>query len=217
MVRPLLLPFFGACLTVMLFTSMASAQSITSGDITGTIIDPSGAAAPNATVTITNVGTNTSQSALTSQQGTYRFAFLAPGTYTLNVKATGFQTQQRTGIVVRSGQPTVEDMTLQVAAASQTVEVSASGDVVQTGNGDVSTTYNTQMIENLPNPGNDLTYYAQTTAGVTMNTQAGYSNFVVEGMPGEATLFNVNGVNYNDSFRGSITAARPTCCWASTI
>lgn len=199
--RFLFLTFFGVSLFAIVST-IALAQSITSGDITGTVIDPSGAATPNATVTLTNVNTNAAQTTLTTQQGTYRFAFVPPGTYSITVKATGFQTQRRTGIVVTAGQPAVADMRLQLATASQTVEVSASSDVVQTGNADVSTTYNTEMVQNLPNPGGDITYIAQTTPGVVMNTQAGYGNFVADGMPATSNLFTIDGVNDNDPFFG---------------
>lgn len=175
MVRRLFLPFFCACLSVMVITT-AWAQSITSGDISGTVTDQSGGATPNAKVTLTNVNTNVSQDTVTNQQGVYRFAFLAPGTYSVTVKANGFQSQQKTGLRVVAGQPTVLDVQLQVAAATQTVEVTAQGEVLQTGNADVATTYNTEVLQNLPNPGGDITYVAQTAPGVVMNTQAGYGN-----------------------------------------
>jgi len=60
------------------------------GVITGTITDPTGAVVPGATVTITNVGTNISQSTTTGSDGSYRFALVPPGTYTLEVKAANF-------------------------------------------------------------------------------------------------------------------------------
>src|SRR6202451_2669460 len=104
----------GACLSVIVVTK-STAQSITSGDITGTITDPSGARVPNATVTLTNMNTNASLSATTTQDGTYRFAFLPQGRYSVSVKATGFQPQQLNSIVVTAGQPTTADIKLQVA------------------------------------------------------------------------------------------------------
>ncbi len=74
--------------------------------------------------------------------------------------------------------------------------------MLQTANADVTTTYNPEMIQNLPNPGGDITYFAQTAPGVVMNTQAGYGNFVADGMPATSNLFTINGVNNNDPFFG---------------
>ena len=191
----------GACLGLAMLT-IVSAQSITSGDITGTVTDPSGAATPKAAVTLKNAQTNATQSTTTSEQGTYRFAFLPPGTYNVSVKATGFQPAQVSGVAVTAGQPAVADVKLKVATSSTTVEVSASSEVIQTGNADVNTTFNQQMIQNLPNPGGDITYFAQTAPGVVMNTQAGYGNFVADGMPATSNLFTINGTNSNDPFFG---------------
>jgi hypothetical protein len=201
MSRHLFVLLFCACLSAALITK-ATAQSITSGDITGTITDPSGARVPNAAVTLTNMNTNASQTATTSQDGSYRFAFLPQGRYSVSVKATGFQPQRLNSIVVTAGQPTTADIKLQVAAANQTVEVSEAATVLQTANADVTTTYNPEMLQNLPNPGGDITYYAQTAPGVVMNTQAGYGNFVADGMPATSNLFTINGVNNNDPFFG---------------
>ncbi|HEX4164856.1 MAG TPA: TonB-dependent receptor, partial [Bryobacteraceae bacterium] len=180
----------------------APAQSITSGDVTGAVTDPAHGALPGASVTLTNVDTNAIQRAKTGGQGTYRFAFVQPGTYKLSVAAAGFGTQERSGIVVTPGQPTAANFQLQIAGVSTAVEVTESGSVLQTENADATTHYSSHQLENLPNPGGDITYVAQTAPGVVMNTQAGYGNFVADGMPGTSNLFTVNGVNDNDPFFG---------------
>src|ERR1700733_170647 len=79
-----LLVFSVVCMLVA-FSAKLPAQSITSGDVTGTVTDPTGAAIPGATVTLTNVNTNTSQQATTNNDGSYRFAFVPPGAYKVNV------------------------------------------------------------------------------------------------------------------------------------
>ncbi len=199
MLRNSLLLFAAICLIVT-FGTQTKAQSIISGDVTGTITDPTSATIQGATVTLTNVNTNASQQTTTNAAGSYRFAFVAPGAYQINVGATGFQNQKRSGIVVSAGQPTAVGVQLMVAGATQTVEVVSSASSIQSQNADVATNYNSQMIENLPNPGGDITYLAQTAPGVVMNTDGGNGNFSANGMPGTSNLFTINGMNDNDPF-----------------
>jgi Carboxypeptidase regulatory-like domain len=192
-----LLAAASSLLTVSLPTP---AQSIIAGDVTGTVTDPSNAAVQGATVTLTNVSTNVSQVTTTNAEGSYRFAFVSPGAYQINISAPGFTTQQRSRVVVTAGQPTTVSVQLTVATASQTVEVVAADTAIQTQNADVATNYNSQMITNLPNPGGDITYFAQTAPGVVMNTDGGNGNFSANGMPGTSNLFTINGMNDNDPF-----------------
>jgi hypothetical protein len=181
-------------------SALATAQSITSGDVTGIVTDPTGAVVPGVAMTLTNVNTNVSQKTTTNSDGSYRFAFVPSGTYTLNAAASGFQPQQRPNVVVTPGQPTALSIQLTIASATQTVDVVEAAANLQTENADVSSGFNEEMIANLPNPGGDLTYIAQTAPGVVMNTQAGYGNFSSDGMPGLSNLFTINGMNYNDPF-----------------
>ena len=179
-----------------------AAQSITSGDVTGVVTDPGHAAVPDASVTLTNLDTNVSQKTATGAQGNYRFAFVQPGNYKVSVSATGFGTQEHAGIVVTPGQPVAANFQLPLAGVSTTVEVLEAPAIIQTENADATTHFSSQQIENLANPGGDITYVAQTAPGVVMNTQAGYGNFVADGMPGTSNLFTINGTNSNDPFFG---------------
>lgn len=182
-----------------LLTIPAWGQSLTTGDIAGTITDPSGAAVPNVTVTLNNKETGASQTATTTGSGGYRFGLLNPGTYTVSVTAPGFQSMQQDA-VVSVGQGSTLNLKLSVASASTTVEVTATGNALQTENGNVSTTISPETISNMPNPGNDLSYYVQTAPGATMNTQAGYGNSATFGISGTSNLFTVDGMNENDPF-----------------
>jgi hypothetical protein len=76
---------------LILFSTPSWSQSLTSGDITGTVLDPSGAAVANATVTLTNKDTGTTQTTTTNSTGAYRFSLLNPGKYSLSVAAQVFR------------------------------------------------------------------------------------------------------------------------------
>jgi hypothetical protein len=177
----------------------AVGQSLVSGDIAGTITDPSGAVVPNATVTLKNNGTGQTQTTTTNSSGAYRFSLLPPAQYTVSAEASGFQNVEKP-VTVAVGQATQLNLQLAVGGSSQTVEVTAEGAVVQTQNGNISTTFTPQQVELVPNPGNDLSYMVQTAPGAVMNTQAGYGNSATFGLPATSNLFTVNGMNENDPF-----------------
>jgi len=182
-----------------LLTPASFAQSLTSGSVTGTVTDPSGAAVPNANVTLKNNDTGATQTTTTNSTGAYRFALLNPGSYSLSVKAPGFQGMQQ-NVSVAVGQSSTVDAKLEVASTATTVEVTAQSSILQTDNGNVSTSISPEVIANTPNPGNDLSYYVQTTPGATMNTQAGYGNSATFGISATSNLFTIDGMNENDPF-----------------
>jgi hypothetical protein len=192
---------FGAgVLLLAAFATHSPAQSIISGDVTGIVTDATNAAIPGAAVTLTDIDTGVKQTSTTNAAGSYRFAFVAPGAYNITASAKGFRPLERTGVIVVAGQPTAVNIPLQVATTTQEVTVEETTSVLQTENADVTTTYNQHMVEDLPNPGGDLTYLAQTSPGAVMNTQSGYGNFSADGMPGISNLYTINGQNYNDPF-----------------
>jgi len=82
--------------------------------ITGFVNDPSGAVVPNAQITLTNTATNQVRQTVSNASGTYRFANVGIGTYTLNVAAQGFQKYTKTGIVVNVAQTVEQDAVLAI-------------------------------------------------------------------------------------------------------
>jgi hypothetical protein len=200
---PRLLVILGLLL-VMQLSIRALAQTTTSGGLTGVVTDASDAVVPSADVEIEDSAKGTTQSTKTDQQGVYRFFFLAPARYTLTVTHVSFQTEGR-AVNVLLGPPVSVNVTLQVAKASTTVTVTTEAPLIQAENGDVSTTMNQKQISEVPNPGNDLTYIAQTAPGAIMNTDdapaygnATTGNFSILGMPGTSNLFTLNGMNNNN-------------------
>src|SRR5215831_4336917 len=189
------------CLTAVVLCLISAvpsfAQSITSGDIVGTVTDPSGAVVPNAKVTATNDNTGAVHTTNSNGEGFYRFSFLQPGPYTVSVNATGFQSASRK-IQVAVGIAANGNISLPVTAAATTIEVTAPP--TQIDNADVSTNFSQEQISLVPNPGNDLSAVAQTSPGVVMNTQSGFGNFSSFGLPGTSNLFTIDGSNDNDPF-----------------
>jgi len=187
-------------LTVLVGTSAhLGAQSVTSGDIVGLVTDPSGAVLSNASVTLKSQENGSTQTQSTNARGVYRFSLLPPGRYTVSVAVTGFQEANAT-TVVTIGQTANLKITLAVGEAVSTVEVTSDAPLLQTENSDVSTSFSETQISQVPNPGNDLSYIAQTAPGVVQNTQGGSGNFSAYGLPATSNLFTLNGQNENDPF-----------------
>jgi Carboxypeptidase regulatory-like domain len=182
---------------LLVFPPRTFAQSTITGALTGRVMDPSHAVIPNANVTLVNTGTGTSTTTTTGANGTYHFALIDPGTYTVTAGASGFRTATRS-VAVRLGQTQTADLELQIGSAVQTITVTTEVPLVQTNNANVSTTINQLQISQIPNPGNDLTFMAQLAPGTVMNTGAGYGNLSIYGLPATSNLFTVNGMNDMD-------------------
>jgi Carboxypeptidase regulatory-like domain len=176
-----------------------AAQTSTTGDVTGVVTDPSGSVVPNAKVALKDETKGSTQETTTNAQGTYRFYLLAPGPYTVSVTATGFETTSRR-VDVAVGQIGSVPFQLTLGASTSSVTVTEAAPLLQTDNGDTSTTLNQQQISQVPNPGNDLTYIAQLAPGVVMNTQGGMGNVEAFGLPTTSNLFTMNGMDDNDPF-----------------
>jgi hypothetical protein len=94
------------------------------------------------------------------------------------------------------------DVSLELGVSTTTIEVTEQPPMLQTENANITTTFDTRTVRNIPNPGNDITYIAQTAPGVSMNTSSGngYGNFSAFGLPGTSNLFTINGNDYNGPF-----------------
>lgn len=192
-------------LCFLLFFSLPSslpAQSIVTGGVAGIITDPTGAVVTGAKLTLTNPANGDTFNVASSATGDYVFALLKPGAYTLSVSKQGFKTSTRTVTVVL-GSTVTANVALELGAGTTTVEVTGeAGAQLQTEDANITTTYETKAIQEVPNPGGDVTYVAQTAPGVTMNnsTGGGYGNFSTFGLPATSNLFTINGNDYNDPF-----------------
>jgi Carboxypeptidase regulatory-like domain/TonB dependent receptor len=180
-------------------TSQLVAQSVTSGDIVGLVTDPSGAVLANASVTLKSQENGSTQAQSTNSRGAYRFSLLPPGRYTISVTVAGFH-KANAMAVVTIGQAATVNIVLTLGEITSRVEVTSDAPLLQTDNADVSTSFSETQISLVPNPGNDLSYIAQTAPGVVQNTQGGSGNFSAYGLPATSNLFTLNGQNENDPF-----------------
>ena len=142
----------------------AAAQS-TTADILGSVTDTSGAAIPNAKVTLTNLDTKVTQTAETTGAGDYTFTQLGPGNYSVTVVENGFKTFSVPSIALAVGDRAREDAKLEVGSEAQTVQVTGQTPALQTDSSDVASTVTEQAVQDLPLSGRNYINLAQITPG----------------------------------------------------
>ena len=184
----------------ILFAPLASGQNSNTGEIKGSVMDPSGAVVPGAGVSIKNLQTGVVTQTTTNQSGLYDVPFLAPGNYTITFSKEGFRGSVREGIVLQI--ETVEiNATLQVGTSTQEIVVNAGAPLVETETSDQHVELNTQAIETAPIVGTDWrAEMMQLIPGA--NTGGG------PGMAGGGQGAGVNGTQgYNINFLSDGSAA----------
>jgi len=197
-----------AITSVLLVPADLWAQGETTSAILGQVTDSSNAVVPAATVTVVNRETGLKRSAKTDDGGRFNFPQLKPGSYTVRVEAQGFEPQQADNVVSGLGQKQTVNITLRVAQAKQTVEVTSEAAIINTSNANTSTTLSAPALENLPNPGGDMTYPIQFAPGALINTAGsgndfvggtnGYGNVEFNGLPALSNGYIVDGLETND-------------------
>src|ERR1700690_4102877 len=195
-------------LLLSLHPTVTLAQGETTSAIVGQVTDATNAAIPGATVTITNRETALQRTAKTDDEGRFNFPQLKPGTYSVKVEAEGFDPLQNDNVLSGLGQKQTVNFTLKVAQSNQTVEVSGAAPLINPENPNTSTNLNAPALENLPNPGGDLTYPLQFAAGALVNTAGsgndfvggtnGYGNVEFNGLPALSNGYIVDGLETND-------------------
>jgi hypothetical protein len=194
------LKFFALLMLVGFSFNQVLAQTTISGEITGTVTDPSHASVPNVAVTLKSADTGATQTTTTGNSGDYRFPLLRPGQYTVSAAVSGFERISISAVTVSLGQVTNVPILLSVGKATETIEVTAAAPLLNTENGNITANYSEREVELLPSPGQDLTNYALSAPGVVLSTGSGYGNFTANGMPGTSNLYTVNGGDMNDPF-----------------
>lgn len=153
--------------TAMLVPQQASAQSATTGAITGSVTDPSGAVVPLANVELTSKDTNLVQSVQTNTSGQYSFTGVRPGQYMLTVKIAGFRTSSIPAVTVEVNKSAELNIKLEVGGDNQIVEVTeAAGAQLQTTDAQIGNSISKDMIARLPTLARNVTELINLQPGV---------------------------------------------------
>jgi hypothetical protein len=165
--RCVLVCALSALLLVVISANRVSAQSAGTGALTGTVTDQSGKSVPNATVTITNSGTNQERSTTTGADGVYKFSLLPPGTYRVRFAAAGFKSAEVSGVVIDVTETPLLDKVLEIGAVTQTVTVESSVETLQTQSSTLGTTVTGSQINALPMAQRNYTEILGLSAGTS--------------------------------------------------
>ncbi|HEX8249143.1 MAG TPA: carboxypeptidase regulatory-like domain-containing protein, partial [Pyrinomonadaceae bacterium] len=175
------------------------AQSTVTGGIRGTVTDAQGAVVPNATVTITNTGTNQTQDITTDEDGGYRFSNLQPGVYSLKTTASGFAQFTQERVVVEVGQVTPIEVQLGLTGQTANVEVTAEAPVINTNSQDFATNINQTSINELPINGRRASNFVLLTPATVPDGTFGLISF--RGISGLLNNSTVDGGDNNQAFQ----------------
>src|ERR1051326_6218925 len=138
---------------IVLLASLAAQSAIgqvATAELSGAVLDATGAAVANAKVTATNNDTNRAFEAVSNSTGNYVIQLLPPGTYTITVEAPNFRKTVQRGVTLQINQQASLDFTLQVGQVNEQVEVTAQAPLLETESSSLGTVVNEQFVNQLP-------------------------------------------------------------------
>jgi hypothetical protein len=152
---------------VFLAGAVHSSAQVYSGSLTGVVTDASGAVIPSAKVALTDVDKGFGYNGVTGSDGRYVLRNLPPGRYSLSLTSPGLRNYTRTGIALNVGQNAEADVTMEVAGATQTVEVSATSEQLNTQDATTGQVVNRTFINDLPLVSRSVFNLTELAPGVT--------------------------------------------------
>jgi hypothetical protein len=171
---------------LFLFTGSSFAQT-NQGQISGNVLDTTGAQVPNAKIVAKSEATGSTYETVSTSAGSYRFPSIQLGRYTITTTASGFKSTVNTGVEVRIGTVTAFDITLDVGGASETVTVQSNAPTIETQSSEVGGTVTTRQIVDLP----------LALGGVGAMRAVESFIFLVPGTTGPGSANNSNGIFIN--------------------
>src|SRR5262245_30680702 len=199
----------GALVLLMPCASTAQAR-MTAADLQGSVRDASGASLPGSTIAVTNLETNLSRAATADEGGHYVVAALPPGTYNVVASAPGFRTQSKDQVVLTLGQTVEIDFVVQLAAAGETVTVSANTPIVS-ARPEVGSVITQEQIQSLPTNGRNFIGFAALAPGAApdrtpLQGAAATSGLSLGGQRARSNNITVDGLDNNDPVMGAVRA-----------
>jgi hypothetical protein len=208
-------------LTFLLCGTLAAAQTIR-GTITGTVTDSTGAVVPAVSVVVTAADTAIATTAVTGRDGSFTIPLLPPGTYAVKIEQQGFKTYLRDGVVVQIAQTTRLDVSLQVGAMSEAVQVTAEAPLVRSTTAELGQVIEMKQIQELPLNGRFFEHLITLTPGAMPFYSRGDSaenaaaagariaiHHAVNGMPWSGNNYLLDGVVNNEPQNAFINITPP--------
>ena len=189
------------------------------GELTGTIVDPSGAPVATAKVSAINTGTDYQQSTITTSAGLYRLPVLPIGEYSLTIQANGFATYKQSGIRLSAGSIATVDVKLQLQGVTTEILVSAAAPIVDPGRTDQGSTLSSNAVLNLPlvsrNPLNFI--LDQPNVSGHSNTEFGVPRKVDANGFNDRINYQLDGSNNVESDRAGIRLLPISQTWVQEV
>jgi hypothetical protein len=194
-----LIIFFGCML-------ITRAQVRTSGSISGTILDPSGAVVSGAQIRLKDTQTGAERETVSNDTGVFTFQNLQPGTYEVTVSLTGFQTALYSGVVVEAAKTTDINVQLQVGGVAESVQIQGATPILEVTSNTIANTVRNDSIRNLPLGGRNILNFALLVPG-SQTAGGNGRNSTYNGMPGGTINITLDGINNNSQgFRSGGTS-----------
>src|SRR5215475_3092423 len=200
--------FLPSCIAVLavcllIGTPALLAQTSNTGTVAGTVVDPSGAAVVDATVTMIDPATNTTRTTPTNDAGRYIFANVTPAVYNVTLTKAGFRTAKLTNQVVNVSTTRTLNITMELGAVTQTVEVTATGSDLQSLNDKMGNTVAGDQLQNLPSIQRDAATFVTLQPGVSPDGS-------VAGAVTDQSTFMLDGGQNSNDMDGSMQVYTPS-------
>jgi Carboxypeptidase regulatory-like domain len=200
--------FAASILALVLLASAGPLCGQAATSLRGVVNDPSGGAVGGATVALTNTESKIERKITTSEDGSYQFALLPPGTYTLTVSASGFQSYERAGLVLLVNTPATVNAQLKLGSGSEVVHVTAEDPILDLVDASIGNSFDEKQVRDIPLEGRNVPDLLSLQAGVayTGNRIADKDqdtrNGSVNGARSDQSNVTLDGVDVNDQSNG---------------